>query len=175
MNKIDLIIHPVRIKIVQQLVVNGAMTTTQLREILKDIPQATLYRHVKLLYQVGIIRIAKTRKVNGKQKHVYELALEELRALQSDTDISSHEEHIQYFSTFLSVILKQATSYLTKHPPSQYQKDGFNYWYALMYLTDQEFEEVANSIDSIIKEAMTKKKTPKRKLRGYAYMYIPTK
>lgn len=173
MKKIDLLFHPIRTRIIQQLILNRGMTTKELREQLSDVPQATLYRHVKLLFEAEIIRIAETNKVTRKGEHVYEVALDKLRALKNGIGENVPEDQVQYVAVFLSTLLEQATFYLNETPPDQYQQDGFNYWYALMYLNDQEFKEVINSINSVVAKALEKKKTPERKLRGYAYMFIP--
>ena len=46
----DLLLHPVRLRIVQALV-GSPMTPLHLKEQLGDVPQATLYRHLSQLFE----------------------------------------------------------------------------------------------------------------------------
>lgn len=60
----DVVLHPVRIRIVQQLG-GRSLTTAQLRAALPDVTQATLYRHVATLVESGILAVVEERKVRG--------------------------------------------------------------------------------------------------------------
>ena len=51
----DLLLHPIRLRIVQALV-GEPMTPLQLKDRLADVPQATLYRHINQLADVAIQR-----------------------------------------------------------------------------------------------------------------------
>ncbi|GAA1818330.1 helix-turn-helix domain-containing protein [Agromyces neolithicus] len=63
-NLADVILHPVRLRIVQQL--GGRdLTTSELRTALPDVSQATLYRHVGALVDAGIVAVAGERRVRG--------------------------------------------------------------------------------------------------------------
>ena len=45
----DLLLHPVRLRIVQAFLGDRALTTTSLRDELCDVPPTSLYRHVARL------------------------------------------------------------------------------------------------------------------------------
>ena len=60
----DLVLHPVRMKIIQQIG-GRSMTTTQLREALPEVRQATLYRHVAALLDADILTVVEERQVRG--------------------------------------------------------------------------------------------------------------
>ena len=49
MATLDLLLHPVRLRILQALLDGHPSTTTQLRQRLPDIAPATMYRHVAVL------------------------------------------------------------------------------------------------------------------------------
>lgn len=61
---LDLVLHPVRSRIVQQLG-GRTRTTAQLREALPDVTQATLYRHVTALLDAGVVTVVEERRVRG--------------------------------------------------------------------------------------------------------------
>lgn len=60
----DVVMHPVRLRIIQQLG-GRSLTTAQLRAALPDVTQATLYRHVATLVDSGILSVVEERKVRG--------------------------------------------------------------------------------------------------------------
>ncbi|GAA5205216.1 helix-turn-helix domain-containing protein [Microbacterium kyungheense] len=60
----DVVLHPVRLRIVQQLG-GRSLTTAQLRAALPDVTQATLYRHVATLVDAGILTVVEERRVRG--------------------------------------------------------------------------------------------------------------
>lgn len=56
--------HPVRLRIIQQLG-GRELTTTQLRQTLPDVAQATLYRHVAALIESDLVAVTDERRVRG--------------------------------------------------------------------------------------------------------------
>ncbi|WP_341995856.1 helix-turn-helix domain-containing protein [Microbacterium sp. LWH7-1.2] len=60
----DVVLHPVRLRIVQQFG-GRSLTTAQLRALLPDVTQATLYRHVATLVDADILTIVEERRVRG--------------------------------------------------------------------------------------------------------------
>lgn len=97
----DVILHPVRLRIVQQL--GGRdLTTSELRTALPDVSQATLYRHVAALVDAGVVAVADERRVRGAVERTLTLGdrmahvdAPELRAMESG-------ELRQSFLTFLA-------------------------------------------------------------------------
>lgn len=60
-----IIMNPVRQRIVQYLILHEEGTVSSIREELNDIPPASLYRHIKILYEAGGIEVVRERKVRG--------------------------------------------------------------------------------------------------------------
>jgi len=54
--KVEILMHPVRIKICQALMRNreNGLTPLEMVKILKDVPQATLYRHLQIMFDSGM-------------------------------------------------------------------------------------------------------------------------
>jgi len=66
---------PVRIEIVGVFQSYGALAIRELAEKLSR-PMDGLYHHVRLLQKVGIVRVARTRRVGKRDESVYELTAE---------------------------------------------------------------------------------------------------
>ncbi|KGM01636.1 helix-turn-helix domain-containing protein [Cellulomonas cellasea] len=58
------VMHPVRLRIIQ-IVGTRRATTTELRTALPDVPQATLYRHVAALVEADVLAVVGERRVRG--------------------------------------------------------------------------------------------------------------
>lgn len=68
----DVVLHPVRLRIIQQL--GGAeLTTAALRRALPDVTQATLYRHIAALVEAEILVVVGERRVRGATERTYAL------------------------------------------------------------------------------------------------------
>jgi len=173
--KADLVLHPIRMRIIQQLLLGKPLTTAQLLEELGDVPQATLYRHINLLIEADMIEVVDTKKVKGTEERVFSVKKDNLQVPEKETEETSQEDHLRHFSVYHANLLQLATSYLTENPPEIYQEDGFSYWFAPMHLTDEEFQELVDSINKYIVKAINNDPTPQRTTRIFAGMFIPKK
>ena len=72
MTKADLLLHPVRLRILQAFLGDRALTTSQLQAELADVP-ASLYRHVAKLAAAGVLTIVEERRVRGALERTYTL------------------------------------------------------------------------------------------------------
>ena len=65
MNKVETILHPVRLRIIQQLLDGQATTAKQLAGQLKDIAQATLYRQLDILVKAEVLAVTEEKQIRG--------------------------------------------------------------------------------------------------------------
>src|SRR5579859_7792785 len=71
----DLLLHPVRLRIVKAFLGDRALTTSQLAAELDDVPAGSVYRHVALLAKAGVIQVVAERRVRGAVERTYTLRL----------------------------------------------------------------------------------------------------
>ncbi|KRG17046.1 hypothetical protein ACA29_01035 [Lederbergia galactosidilytica] len=173
--KADLLLHPVRMRIVQQLLLNKPLTIAQLVEILGDVPQATLYRHINLLLEANLIEVIETQKVKGTEERKFSVKMDNLQIPESEIEVLSQEDHIRHFSVFHGNLLQLATSYLANTSPEKYEQEGFSYAYVPLHLSDEEFQELTQSIQQEIEKVFNNKLTPERTTRIFGSMFIPQK
>ena len=69
----DLLLHPVRLRIVKAFLGDRALTTGQLAAELDDVPPGSLYRHVALLAKAGVLQVVAERRVRGAVERTYTL------------------------------------------------------------------------------------------------------
>jgi len=72
MEQIELVLHPVRMRMILAIATR-VLTTQQLANLLPDVAQTTLYRHINLLLEGGILTVVRESKVRGTVER--ELAL----------------------------------------------------------------------------------------------------
>ena len=68
----DLLHQPVRWRVVQALI-GRSLTTGQLAELMPDTPTTTLYRHVGVLVNAGVLVVTDERRVRGAVERTYAL------------------------------------------------------------------------------------------------------
>lgn len=169
--KMNLILHPVRMKIVQSLLNRKEMTAQQLSERANDVPKATLYRHLNKLLEANIIQVVQENPIRGTVEKVY--ALNE-PAVQSREDLLnlSKEEHLELFINFTTQLLGRYETYL-KQKDVDLVKDGVSFSVANLYLSDSEFMDLMKGIATLIQKAMINEPSPERTGRNIATIVIP--
>ncbi|WP_162616213.1 helix-turn-helix domain-containing protein [Paenibacillus lutimineralis] len=173
--KADFLLHPVRMRIVQQLLLGKPLTIAQLTDVLGDVPQATLYRHVNLLLKAEFIEVADTQKVKGTEERLFSVREDNLKIPEAEIESTPIEDHIRYFSVFHGNLLQLATTYLANTPPEKYKEEGFGYWSTPIHVSDEEFIELVQSINQSLEKVLDNKPSPERKTRLFAGMFIPQK
>ena len=110
LEKIELIMHPVRMRILMTLV-GEELTTQEISERMPDVPTSSIYRHLRLLLEGELLEIAETRLVNVIQEKVYRVAQPPLVGPEEIAD-TSPEQHFQYFATYVLTLLHGFADYL---------------------------------------------------------------
>ncbi|MBY8853690.1 helix-turn-helix domain-containing protein, partial [Saccharothrix sp. MB29] len=76
MDMLELLLHPVRLRIVWALSGDRVRTTTDLCVTLSDVPKTSVYRHVALLAEGGLLEVADEQRVRGVVERHYRLRRE---------------------------------------------------------------------------------------------------
>lgn len=153
MRSADLILHPVRLRVLQALSGERDLTTAQLGELLPDVPVATLYRHVSALMDGGVLRVVDERRTRGTVERTYRLVkaaagvdVEELRGMTAD-------EHRRGFLAFVAGLLAGFDRYLVACADADGRvdplADRLSYRQAALYLSDAELDEMLTELGSV--------------------------
>ena len=167
----ELIIHPVRLRILQSLT-TGPKNTAEIGEVLKDIPLSSLYRHLKLLLEGEMIDVHDTRIVQGIQEKRYELA-QTPRIRQEDLVDISLEEHINYFTVYLVTLLQEFGQYIEASSDVDYAADRTGYTEADILASSVEFDSLSKKLNAAIAPLLQNKTAPNRRWRKLAIITFP--
>ncbi|MBE9042206.1 helix-turn-helix domain-containing protein [Oscillatoriales cyanobacterium LEGE 11467] len=170
--KAELLLHPVRLRVLQTLLGGVQLTTGQIAEALPDIAIATLYRQIEKLARADILTVVAERPIRGTVEKVY--ALQEIQANLSPRDLAnvSREDHLHYFTIFVASLLGDYARYLERDEIDLLE-DGVGYRQAAMYLSDEEFKEVVAALQGVLQPFLELKPTPDRHRRLLSTILIP--
>lgn len=169
--KAKLILHPVRMKIIQLLVNGKRMTVQKFAERMKDVPQATLYRQLNKLLEADLIQVVEEHQIRGTVEKVYALKEQTIHS-QEDILRLSKEEHLNLFFTFQAQLMGQYEKYLEQEDIDLI-KDGVTYRVANVYVTDEEYRELITNMASLLKKVLSNEPSPERKAKNIATIVIP--
>jgi len=165
-----LLVHPLRLRIVGALS-GRSLTTKKLSKVLHDVPQATLYRHVRGLVTSGMLEVSDQRTVNGIVESTYRLVpgaahvdREEFAALRPD-------DHLRLFSMFAGAQLVEAQHYFAQ---ASYDttRQGMTYFRAGLLLTDEEAQRLRVELLALA-EKFASRPGPERRMRTLSVSLIP--
>ncbi|WP_089153521.1 helix-turn-helix domain-containing protein [Paenibacillus tuaregi] len=144
-SKMDLIMHPIRMRIIQTLITGKQMTTQQLTEMLSDVPQATMYRHLNKLREAKLIEVVEQNQIRGTVEKVYSLAKGGADSTPEDVTQAASEEHMQMFMKFTASLIADFGDYL-QQPEYNLIQDGVSFRQTQFYLTDEEYVQMLQDI-----------------------------
>ena len=142
----DLLLHPVRMRVILALA-NRVLTTQQLADSLPDVPQTTLYRHINVLLDGGIVKVIRESKVRGTVERTLTLVEGAARIDLETSAALSPEQQQQVFLTCMGQLLaefRQAQAQpLPGVPPAFYTRRR-------LYLTLEQVQQVNHHIDALL-------------------------
>jgi hypothetical protein len=151
----DLLLHPVRLRIVQAFLGDRALTTTELRAELQDVPPASLYRHVAQLVDAGVLAIVAERRVRGAVERTYTLRVSAAQLGSDDVAAMTPDEHRQAFMAFIAGLLGDFDRYLARND-RDLARDGVGYRMAALWLSDLEYLEFLRDVSVVTQTYMAK-------------------
>ncbi|KPI48007.1 transcriptional regulator [Clostridioides difficile] len=159
-----LILNPVRLRILQYIRLHGSVRTSDIVKYLNDIPRATVYHHVKILEENNMIEVVKENRVRGTIEKVY--ALKEYTAdMEGETFVA--------LSTAFHVGLMQEMNEYFSRKEQEHKKDNVFFTSALLYMSDDEYENLLKSIADLLKPYVEQKPKSNLKLRKLSIISSP--
>ncbi len=168
----ELLLHPVRLRVVQALAGGRRLSSGELAEELTDVPHATLYRHIKTLADAGVLAVVEERPARGTPQRVY--ALVESAGALSPEDLAraTPDDHLRYFTVFLATLLASFGRYVRAGEPDLLA-DGVGYRQIPLELSDEEFAELAGRMNALLAPSLGNRPAPGRRRRMLTTIVIP--
>ncbi len=170
MSKIDLLLHPIRIRIIMALA-GKPLTPGQIAAEIADVPQTSLYRHINALVEGGILNIVDERPIRGTVEKVYALVEGAARLSHEDIASVSDEDHLRYFMVYLSSLLQDFSSYLERTQSTSDKEMIYNK--VRLYLTDEEYHTLSEQFRALATPYAIDDGDPQRKRYIFGFVSIP--
>ncbi len=167
----NLVLHPVRMSIVQTLLGGKQLTVQEMKTQLKEVPQATLYRHLNKLLDNGIITVIAQRQIRGAQEKIFALA-ETASAFENTSEEEiSKETQKNRFMQFTSHLIQRFNAYLSEAQEELSEKRAFSTWE--VYLSEDELQEVMAAIHEAVNKVGANEPSLDRQKYSLASIVIP--
>ncbi len=168
----DCITNPVKCKLLLEIYSKGKTTAKHLADIYNDIPQATLYRHIKKMLSDGILQVVEETQVRGTVEKTYALAYDINSNMENMVEENSGELYMQYFMQYIFGFAKQFQEYC-QSPNINIKKDMTGFSLSPLYLSDDELTSLITSISQIISAVKRNEPNSERKLRTIGVIVSP--
>jgi DNA-binding HxlR family transcriptional regulator len=168
----DLLLHPVRLRVVQAFLGDRALTTSQLRDELPDVPPATLYRQVAMLVKAGVLSVVAERRVRGAVERTYVLRVTAATITLDELEKMSREDHRQAFMAFVAGLLSDFDRYLSRDE-IDLLRDGVGFRMAGIWLDDAELTEFLRELARVVQPRLANGPQPGRRRRIVGSVLLP--
>ncbi|HBF2214650.1 TPA: helix-turn-helix domain-containing protein [Clostridioides difficile] len=159
-----LILNPARLRILQYIQLYGSVRTSDIVKYLNDIPRATVYHHVKILEENNMIEVIKENRVRGTIEKVY--------ALKEYTTSMEGETFVALSTAFYVGLMQEMNEYFSRKE-QDHKKDNVFFSSALLYMSDNEYENLLKSIADLLKPYIEQKPKSNLKLRKLSIISSP--
>ncbi|MFI7427476.1 helix-turn-helix domain-containing protein [Micromonospora sp. NPDC049836] len=168
MNIADLLLHPVRLRIVHAASGGRELTTTQLCERLPDVSRVTVYRQVALLVDEGFLEVAGEQRVRGGVERRYRLR-QDRPVIDADAAAEmTIDDHRRGFAAAMAVLIAEFTRYLDGDGADPVA-DGVSYRQGTLWLSPAELAELTGRLVGVLRDVAGNGPAPGRS----AYLLSP--
>jgi DNA-binding transcriptional ArsR family regulator len=168
----DLLLHPVRLRIIKAFLGDRALTTTQLAAELDDVPAGSLYRHIALLTRAGLLHVVAEHRIRGTVERTYALRQAAAHIQPGEAAAMTPEEHSRAFMAYVAGLLADFDRYLAAGTPDL-TRDRAGYTVAGMYLTDAELAGFLRDFAAIVQPLLANAPGKGRRRRIVYSVFLP--
>ena len=167
----DLILHPIRMRLIVALGAGMPMAAAQLLERMPDVPPATLYRHLTVLRQGGIITFAEEPGPREAGKRRTRGAVERRYVLRAGAS-ATPDDHLRWFASFLASLLGSFSRYVGAGVPD-FARDGVGYREMVLQLSDDELVQMSIALNTALMPFVAHTPGNGRTARLFATVLLP--
>lgn len=170
---LDLLLHPVRLRIVHAMSGGRTRTTSDLCARLPDVPKTTVYRHVGLLAEAGVLEVADEQRVHGAVERHYRLR-HERAVIDADAAASmSLDDHRHGFAAAMAALLSEFNAYLDRDGADP-TADSVGYRQGTLWLSPDELTEMIGALRDVLASRVGNKPAPGRSPHLLNMILFPT-
>ncbi|TCC42334.1 helix-turn-helix domain-containing protein [Kribbella speibonae] len=173
MGPLELLGHPVRLRIVHALRGGRGLTTAELGERIADVSKATLYRHVELLAEGGILEVAEERRVRGAVERRFRLRVASASITPEQLEQLTVEDHRRGFAAAMAALVAEFNAYVERDGADPIA-DLVGYRQHGIWLTEAELHQLIEGLRAAILPVLSNEATPGRSRYLLSPILFPT-
>lgn len=159
----EVVMNPVRQRIFQYLLVHDTGTVKEIRKAISDIPRASVYRHMKVLAEHGVLVVVGKNQIRGTEESIYRLNQDALKVCDDNG------RAVQ--AALLGICGEFAKYYAGDHPDPE--KDMLLLTNCTLTLTDEEFGNFLAELNTVAARYIAMKVSPESKTRRVSLISSP--
>lgn len=172
MDVLDLLLHPVRLRIVYALSGGRVRTTADLCVSLPDVPKTTVYRHVALLTEGGVLEVVDEQRVRGAVERHYRLHRDRTPIDDEAGAAMSLDDHRQGFAAAMAALHAEFNAYLDR-PGADPFTDMVGYRQGIFWLSRDEMDELVRDVGALFAARLGNEPAPGRRPRLMSLIQFP--
>jgi DNA-binding transcriptional ArsR family regulator len=161
MGPLELLGHPVRLRVVHALRGGRTLTTSELATLIPDVSKATLYRHVDLLADGGILEVAEERRVRGAVERHYQLSVDRASIDPALLETLTPDDHRKGFAAATAALLAEFNAYLDRDE-ADLTRDAVAYRQHAVWLSPEELHTLIEGLRAAILPVLQNEAAPDR-------------
>jgi len=173
MDIVELLLHPVRLRIVQAAMDGLPVTTSQLCALLPDISKATMYRQVAILAEGGLLEVESEARVRGAVERFYRLHSARTVLGLDTVAAMSTDDHRRGFAAAVASLLAEFELYLSRDGADPLA-DGVSYRQFPVWLSEAEKAEFVEEVIGVIRARIDLGPSPDRRRHLLSTILFPT-
>ena len=169
----ELLLHPVRLRILHAVLDGRPFSTSQLCERLPDISTATLYRQVALLVDGGLLDIEGETRVRGAVERTYRLQPAKTSMSPEAISAMTKDDHRRGFAAAIAAVVGEFNAYLDRDDANPLA-DSVSYRQFALWLSNEEKDAFIDEIVTAIRARIENAPSPERRRHLLSTILFPT-
>ncbi len=173
MDAVELLLHPVRLRIVHALSAGRALTTAELSARMPDVGKVTVYRQVALLTEGGFLEVDREQRVRGAVERHYRLRRDR-PAIDADAAAGmSLDDHRRGFAAAMAALIAEFNAYLDRDGADP-AADSVSYRQGTLWLSPSELIEMTGDLLAALRDRAANTPAPGRSPYLLSAILFPT-
>ncbi|QNA82610.1 helix-turn-helix domain-containing protein [Sphingomonas sp. So64.6b] len=169
----QLLLHPVRLRILHAVLDGAPFSTSQLCERLPDVSTATLYRQVALLVDGGLLEMDSEKSVRGAVERFYRLQPAKNFMAPEAISAMTKDDHRRGFAAAIAALVGEFNAYLDRDDANPLA-DSVSYRQFALWLSDEEKHAFIGDVVFAIRARASNAPSPARTRHLLSTILFPT-
>lgn len=169
----DLFKNQVRFKIALELInIDKGLSIMQLNKLLKEVPQATLYRHMNSMVEDDLLKVVGNQRIGKVEEKLYALNTAGYKISEEDWYSATYNEKINFVSYYFMYVLQNYKNYYESSITEKFQ-DQSTFSLVKLNLPKASFDEFQSELSSLLEKYYNSADAEEGKERTISVVIIP--